>query len=227
MGSSGGLSHDVAEKIANYNTFFSEQDADILTLQEYTQYIDSNQQYASETAIFDNHFDYSSYTENELIIQSKYNFTNSAFSYLHTSGDHPSKCVYGTTTINGISFTLVTAVLHYQASLEEKLRALNKLVNVILPSSGNVIIGMDTNVVSKEEADELKSYLADNGINSANWTEFGYLETYNLNWSGYRCIDNIFFRGNIEIDGFTVPYDVYSDLSSDHYPVIANLSICS
>ena len=222
MGSSGGLSHDVAEKIANYNSFFSTENADVLCLQEFTEYIDSNQQYNSDTAIFNNWFSYSSYTERETVIKSKTSFSSSAFSYLHTSGDPSAWCIYGSTTINGKIVFLVSGVLNVTANTEEKLRALDKLVNTICAGRTNVIIGMDTNALSKTEADAMRDYMAGYGFSSANWSNFGYLETYNLSSTGYRCIDNIFTRGNFEIVNFTVP-SVYADLSSDHFPVVADL----
>lgn len=224
MGNSGGLQTNVEEKIANYNAFFAEQNADVLMMQEFTEYVDANQQYQANSSIFNRHFAYSSYSEKETVIKSQYPFANSAFSYLHTSGDFPAWCIYGNTTIGGLPFTVVSAVLNSSSVIEEKLRALNKLVNVILPNSENVIIGMDTNALSQAEADSMKNYMESNGFLCANWDRFGYLETYNLNWSGYRCIDNIFTRGSIGIDSFFVP-DVYADLSSDHYPVVANLSV--
>lgn len=225
-GDSGGLQTNVPTKINNYNTFLTNQNSDVLFMQEFTEYVDANQQYNSDTAIFDGHFSYKSYVEREMSIKSKYAFANSAFSYLHTSGDPPAQCVYGNTTINGQSVLLVTAVLNVTSNIEQKLRALNKLVNIICSGYTNVLVGMDTNALSKSEADSMKSYMADNGFQTGNWNKYGYKETYDLTSSYYHCIDNIFAKGNFEIINFNVP-NVYADLSSDHFPVVSDILLYS
>lgn len=224
MGRSGGLSENVTEKIQNYNSFFSSQDADILFLQEFTEYIDSNNIYNSDNSIFNSYFPYISHFEKETEIKSKTAISNSYFSYLHTSGDFPAWCIYGNTVINEKTITLVSAVLNSSSNINEKIRALTKLTTVILPNSKNVIIGMDTNALSESEANTIKSFMENKGFNCANWNKFGYLNTYNLSSSMYKSIDNIFVRGDIKINNFYVP-DVYNYLSSDHFPVVAELTI--
>ena len=221
-GGTAGIESGAAQKIANYNSFFATESADVLTMQEFVTYVDRAEQYNSDTAIFDRQFSYKSYTEKETAIKSQYAFADSAFSYLHTSGDPSAWCIYGNTTIHGRSVKLISGVLNVTANTTQKLRALTKLVDQIVGSSYNVIIGMDTNALSQSEADSMKQFMANHGFICANWGAFGYLDTYNLSWTGYKCIDNIFVRGDIEITNFTVP-SVYSELSSDHFPVVADL----
>ena len=51
-GVAGGLSTNIAEKIANYRAFLARENVDFLFLQEYVQYIDSGEQYAADDTLF-------------------------------------------------------------------------------------------------------------------------------------------------------------------------------
>lgn len=229
MGLPGGISANVSEKISNYSNFFATVNPDFVFLQEYVDYIDSAQQYKAKETIFDPLFQYSSYTEKENIIFGKSSINNTAFSYLHTSGDNPAWCIYGTTTIKGKTVSIVSAVLNSSAPSgvdhqEQGIRALTKLTNQILANSDYVIIGMDINSLSQSEVDVFNNFMAEKGYKSANWGKYGYKNTYNLSSSMYKAIDTVFVKGNMKIINFDVP-DVYADLSSDHFPIVVDIII--
>ena len=224
MGNAGGLSTDVEQKIMNYKSFFSAQNADLIFLQEYVEYIDTENTYPANATIFEPIYLSASYEERETAIKGQYLLNETKFSYMHTSGDPSAWCIYGDTTINGHAFAIASAVLNVTADTTQKIRALTKLTDTLLAVYDNVIIGMDTNALSKAEADAIKTYMTGKGYTCGNWGYLGYKDTYKLSSSMYKAIDNIFVKGNAKITNFSVP-DVYADLSSDHFPVIADIVV--
>ena len=220
-GVSGGLSQNVADKIANYKAFFGSKDADIMTLQEFPTYIDSTEAYNAKTVLFDPLMSSYSHLEKQTIIFSQNSFGASGFSYLHTSGDPGSWCVYGNTMINGKNVALVSAVLSVESDQAAKLRALTKLTEVVLANYTYAIVGMDTNALSQTEAEAMLSFMQGKGYVSANWDYYGYKDTYNLGSSMYHAVDNVFVKGG-KVINIEVP-NVYNDLSSDHFPVVVDI----
>ena len=236
-GVAGGLAQNVAEKLQNYKEFFGGINPDYLCLQELTDYIDSGNTYASDASLFDPMFLKKSHYEHETAIKAQRPLLNTYFSYLHTTGDYPAWCVYGTTIINGKVVAIISGVLNPEAPAgidhsEQQIRALTKLTSQTLQGGLDfnlsyydyAIIGMDTNCLSQAEAQTVLSFMRSKGYRSANWDYFGYKDTYKLSSSMYKAIDNIFVKGDMRIVNFTVP-DVYSKLSSDHFPVVAEIRI--
>ena len=231
FGIGGGMSgiSAVEKAINNYKQFFCNENPDFLTFQELTEFIGANDTYNAELFLFQDHFRNSSYYEKETQIKAQYPLSNSAFSYLHTTGDNPAWCIYADTVVNGVNIRIVSAVLNSSAPegvnhQAQALRALTKLVNTIIADAENVIIGMDTNMLSQNETEVIKTFMETNGYKCGNWDYLGYQNTYNLNVNMYNAIDNIFVKGNLAITNFYVP-DVYDDLTSDHYPVIAEINV--
>ena len=229
MGNSGGLSHDVETKILNYKKFFAQTDADFITMQEFTDTIDSGGVYATDATLFDPICLYKSYTEKETAIRGQRPLNSTAFSHLHTTGDYPSWCIYGNTIVGNKTIAIVSGVLNVSAPSgidhsAQQIRALTKLTDQLLASYDYAIVGMDTNCLSKTEADTVRAYMEGKGYRSGNWSYLGYLDTYNMSSSMYHAIDNVFVKGNMRIVNFSVP-DVYEELSSDHFPVIAEIRI--
>lgn len=228
-GHTGGLAQAVSEKIMNYKNFFAGVNPDYVFMQEFVEYIDSANSYQSDTTIFDPMFLYKSYYEKETVIKAQRPLHNTAFSYLHTTGDYPSWCVYGASDINGKIVAAVSGVLNPEAPdginhSDQQIRALTKLTEQIVSKYDRVIIGMDTNCLSQSEAERVLAFMQSKGYRSANWDYFGYKDTYNLSSSMYHAIDNIFVKGDMRIVNFTVA-DVYNKLSSDHFPVIAEIRL--
>lgn len=229
MGSSGGLSADVETKITNYKNFFAGENVDFIFLQEFTEYIDSAQTYGADATLFDPIFLNKSVQQNETAIKGQRPLNGTAFSYLHTTGDNSSWCIFGETKIGAKTVGLASGVLNVSAPdgvshIEQSLRALTKLTDVILANYDYAIVGMDTNCLNNAETVAIKAFMAEKGYTCGNWGYLGYKNTYNPNAGMYQAIDNVFVKGNMKIVNFTVP-DVYADLSSDHYPVIAEIRI--
>lgn len=224
-GGSGGLDPSMAEtKIANYHDFLGEYQPDFMCMQEYTDKIDSEETYDSAD-IFTPIYDSVSNKWRELIIYSNNIMYRSGESYLHTSGDLPSWCVWGDCHIKGKIVRIVSGVFSTGSSLAEKKRAIDKLMSQIVNDVDNAIMSFDTNVADKAEADAIKAYLADNySVKCANWDYFGYKDTYNLSSQMYHAIDNVMVKGDLTIRSIIVP-DVYLKLSSDHFPVLVDVTV--
>ena len=226
-GVAGGLSSNVSEKIMNYREFFAKADADFLCMQEYVEYIDSEESYSADSTLFTPIFFEKSYSERETVIFGQRKMYNTRFTYLHTTGDNPAQVIYGETVIAGKTVAIVSGVLNSSAPEgvdheAQGIRALTKLTDDILAGYDYAIVCMDCNCISQEEAADFLSFMKGKGYLSGNWDYLGYKDTYNLSSSMYHAIDNVFVKGNMKIVNFEVP-DVYSDLSSDHFPVIAKI----
>ena len=228
-GVAGGLSSDIAEKIANYREFLARENVDFLFLQEYVQYIDSGEQYAADDTLFTPLFFEKSYSERETVIFGQHKMDSTRFTYLHTTGDNPAQVIVGETTIAGKTIAIASGYLNSSAPEgidheEQGIRALTKLTDDVLANYDYAIVGMDCNCISQEEAADFLAFMKSKGYGSGNWDYLGYKDTYNLSSPMYHAIDNVFVKGDMRIINFSVP-DVYSDLSSDHYPVVADIRI--
>lgn len=222
-GSSGGLSINVAEKIANYKKLLGSEKPDFVCLQEYTEYIDSNNSYASDATLFNPIFRNGTHYERESTIFSNYPLLEGDFNYLHESETPSSWMVKADTMINNTAVRITTGVLNVNASTAQKEYAINKFAT-INSDADNMIACFDTNAMSESEANAIRYAFLNKGFVSANWNYFGYINTYNPSSSMYHAIDNIFVKGDMKIVNAYVP-DVYSQLSSDHYPFIAEISV--
>ena len=226
-GTTGGLSSNVEEKIMNYKKFFGKENVDFLCMQEYVEYIDSGESYAADATLFTPIFFHKSYSERETVIFGQHGLDSTRFTYLHTTGDNPAQVIVGETTIGGKTVGIASGVLNSSAPEgidheEQGIRALTKLTDDVLEMYDYAIVCMDCNCISQEEAAAFLSFMKGKGYGSGNWDYMGYLDTYNLASSMYHAIDTVFVKGNMKIVNFEVP-DVYADLSSDHFPVIAEI----
>ena len=229
MGNSGGLSQNVEEKILNYKKFLARSNADFVCLQEYTEYIDSSELYPSDATLFTPIFKYNSYYEHDVAIKGQKYLNKTRFTYLHASGDNPAFVIVGETVIDGKRVSIASGALNSSAPSgvnhqEQGIRALTKLVTNVLANYDYAIIGMDCNCLNSTEAAAFKAYMESQNFISGNWDYLGYVNTYNLSSSAYKAIDNIFVTNNMRIVNFEAA-DVYSELSSDHFPVIAEIRI--
>ena len=218
---------DIGEKIANYKEFFANADADFIFMQEYTQYIDPDNIYPSDSTLFDPIYLYKSYYEHEVMMFGQHDMRRTYFTYLHTSGDNPAYAIVGEAHINGKLVAVVSGVLNSSAPSgidheQQGIRALTKLTNQILNRYDYAIVGMDCNCLNQTEAISFYNFMVGKGYRAGNWAYLGYKDTYNLSSQQYKAIDNVFVKGNMKIVNFNVP-DVYADLASDHFPVIVDI----
>lgn len=218
---------DIEEKIINYRNFLADTDADFIFMQEYTQYMDKDDEYKTDDTLFDPIYLYKSYYEHEVMAFGQHELRKSRFTYLHTSGDNPAYAIVSEAIINGKLVAVVSGVLNSSAPAgidheQQGIRALTKLTNEILRRYDYAIVGMDCNCLTQSEAASFLTFMEGKGYRSGNWTYLGYKDTYNLSSQQYKAIDNVFVKGNMKIVNFNVP-NVYADLASDHFPVIVDI----
>lgn len=137
-----------------------------------------------------------------------------------------------TITYEGISITLV--VTHLSTSADSRYSQITTLKS-FLSQQNRFICGGDFNTVTiynnvTTTADDyinVVTPLLERGFNSANWSDFGFIHTYNDNtWNG--CLDSIITSSNISIDSAYVDTTKLTDEITDkvdHMPLIAEITI--
>lgn len=225
MGHDGGMPENLTStKIKNYKNFYSDQEADIVMLLENRDYINAGNTIQSKQTLYDPIYNNSSYTERDTIIFSNFKINNTRFSYCHTSGDPSAWVIYGDIQLGKKTIGIATGVLNVTSNLEQKQRALNKLLNQLMSKYDNVIIGLDTNALSETEANGIIAYMGSYDYSAANGTYKGFIDSYNPASSMYHAIDSVFVKGNLKIINYFAP-DVLADLYSDHMPFIADIAL--
>lgn len=227
FGHDGGYSgSDIGLKLSNYRKFMYNYHPDIVALQEYRDYVDSEDRYNANDIIFSYVKPFKSYEEHGYILFGNYEMNGFRHTYLHTAGDYPVRMVYGTIIVNNKEIAIGTAALNSlggSADAAMKKRALAKMMD-ILSRYENAIIGIDANPESSEEAESIKAYLKENKYMCANWDYSAYYATYNPSSSQYKYIDNIFIKGKARFQNvFMPPVSEYGNLLSDHLPLIADI----
>ena len=222
-GHSGGLSSDVQTKIANYKKFLGEYQPDICGLIEYTEYIDQAQNYNSDDTIFNDLY----YTgeedfDIEMAVKSNYGYRKFDNFYIRDNNNETAgSYVEYYADIHNKELIIVSGAILAGKPSSTRSEGFENLMTKYADTP-NVIILIDTNVISAEEHALLVNTAITNGYKVANGGYFGTFDTYNLNSGLYHKIDNILVKGDMNIKNVIVP-DVYSELSSDHYPVIADI----
>lgn len=225
-GQDGGYSGNTPGLYAsNIRQYLHKYHPDIIGIQENRDYMDSANNYNVNTTFFDPILPYKSYTEHDMIVYSATPIYEGQHTYLHTTGDYPARMVYGKCILAGQLFYMATAVTNVMSNIDEKLRAITKMCN-LLEDVNNAIVCIDTNVNSELEMIEYRAYMISRGYTSANWAYSVDADTYNPNSSqAYKKIDNIFVKGNVKIRNVIVPTEEYDKLLSDHIPLIADIQI--
>lgn len=229
FGHDGGWAGDaLGLKLSNYRKLMLDYHVDILTLQEYRTYVNSDDTANADYIIFNDVLPYKSYEEHGFVVFSAYQPNGFRHSYLHTSGDYPARMVYGEIICNNKQIAIGSAALNALGSSDDgamKIRALTKMIN-LLENYDTAIIGIDSNVESETEANAIKTFMKTNGYRTANWDYAAYIPTYNPSNPIYKCIDTIFIKGRARFVNIqAVPDTRYNDLLSDHLPIIADVLI--
>ena len=224
-GQGGGLSADVATKIANYKRFLAEYQPNICGIEEYTQYIDSASSYGSDATLFnDLYFFEGKDFDVELAVKSDYasrRFYN--FYIKDDNNETAGSFVEYDADIEGTKVIIVAGAIAAGKSASVRAGGFENLLKKYA-SDTNVVMLIDTNVISQQEHTDLVTTCGSYNYKVANGGYFGSFDTYNLNSQYYHKIDNVLVKGDIVLKNVIVP-DVYADLSSDHYPLIADIEV--
>lgn len=221
-GHDGGLSTNVPQKIANYKKFFGEVNPDFACINEQTDYIDANNMYEAEATLFDDLFANKTLVKNHIQVLGNRYFDSETNLNLKDSADTDYGCFANIyfTTVNKIKVPIVCLINRALATKAIRLSAFDALLQWLHDNynSYSVICG-DFNPTDADEYNQYITKMEAAGFSVGNGGYFGEFVTYH--GSGYNKLDNVAVKGG-KLKNFYVP-NVYDDLSSDHYPVVADI----
>lgn len=225
--SSGIPSADYDEKLSNYKQFFSDQECDICGILEWGQYMDEAGTILSNNVLFNHLYPYHDDTPNSVCIKSRMQLYNIRRLTLSTNR------LFTIAEIHVADKSVLLGVTHLTpnaGSTEDAARATERaeLIDYLKNVPYFILFG-DFNAQTIEDYDDFINA----GFVLANSDYLGYQWTYSYNPADYstdtpsssiRYFDNIIVSSNITVVNSNRE-NVYADLSSDHIPFIANLSL--
>lgn len=227
------------EKLANYKKLYAEYQPDLLTLQEYSKFMDKAQTKNAKNVLFDGLFPFASIddsTDTPNVVFA--NGSMGTFASMSFSGSDPvsgrsvaTPVSVGVVTFHGVSVKVVTGALYsgtlQTVSGDEAIRAgqWSALLDY-LADQKYAIIGVDLNVYSNTELTSLLNVAKDKGFTAANGDYFGREVTYVSHATTpietasqyYLKIDNIFVKGAAKIVNFKVTNDFVVPDETATYP---------
>lgn len=226
-GRDGGLSENVSEKIANYKRFFGDTNPDVALFAELSEYIDSGSEYTSANTLinplFDKNVNFHQCAVSTNLIDAQSVDGDDGGIYLRNNNNEYAGAVGRMECYIGNKKLLIAGgFLRVLSSAQDRLEAFVNFLNAV-SSYDYCIIYLDTNVQNLTERGAIYNAATSAGYTVCNGGYFGLFDTL-VSESMYKPIDNIFVKGNIKVKNFYSP-NVYADLSSDHLPVVADLTL--
>lgn len=221
------LDNDFDEKLLNYKKYFSSAEADIIGLQECNDYLDgaTTGTITSDNAIFDYLYPYHVNNNGNVCLKSKYELSNTKTETFSTG----RKICSGVLKIDGKSIYVASVHFSPDSSGEPKRQIeVTELIEKLSAHEYFVCFG-DFNAATTD----LFTPFLDAGMKLANGGYLPFEWTYSYNSSDYtsdvpsdriRYFDNIICSSNIVISNSS-RNNVYTQLSSDHIPFVAELLI--
>lgn len=206
------------EKLDLIREFFAWAECDVYCLQEDAEFIDRKESINTTKTLFDplNLF---SVDSGETTLRSKTEITDSELLRFSTNRAFQ----YGKTIIDGKEIMLIST--HFYPKEENIDKREKELIELFAwldeQKPDYYIICGDFNTSTDEDHEYFRDMCYANGAKMANGGEFPWQITRYPD----KALDNIIVSGNIEINEFTVLYDWYDALYSDHIPIIATLTI--
>lgn len=227
-GRDGGLSENVSEKIANYKRFFGDTNPDVALFAELSEYIDSGSEYTSANTLinplFDRNVNFHQCAVSTNLIDAQSVDGDDGGIYLRNNNNEYAGAVGRMECYIGNKKLLIAGgFLRVLSSAQDRLEAFVNFLNAV-SSYDYCIIYLDTNVQNLTERGAIYNAATSAGYTVCNGGYFGLFDTL-VSESMYKPIDNIFVKGNIKVKNFYSPANVYDDLSSDHIPVVADLTL--
>ena len=207
-----------AEKTENYQQYFDGCGCDIVGLQEWAEYLDQAQTVKSNPTIFNPYFP-SNGGNTDIWCALK---GNNILFYDRQAGSINNRPYVKAKTIINKHVVSVYSV-HFSPGANNasaRVTEANALLQMVASEKYFIICG-DFNPEPSDE-DSLFALFTAQGLHLANCGSFGKFSTWHNN-SSYH-IDNIITSSNINILSVKAD-DVYSKLSSDHIPLIADIQV--
>lgn len=218
------------EKIVNYRRFFGEQNCDIVGLQEAERLIDRAGTIDYRTAIFNHWYNYSEISGNWESIITKYNISAGGHStivndrtYVYTYMQFEDKIIY--------LLNVHLSPGHTDADKVKRNDEVTAVLNLLTGKEYFILFG-DFNPEPDEYKNLFKRF-SDAGYNVANSDFFGDFWTWSTNANDFNAeepsgtvfvIDNVITSNNIKINSVN-KINTYSELTSDHIPITADLYV--
>lgn len=226
-GRDGGLSENVDDKIANYKKFFGSVNPDIMLFAEMATNIDSSGTYPSDSTLLAPLFvKRANFHENaaDTNLANAKTLESDGGVYLRNNNNEYAGAV-GRLVCDICNKKLIMSggFLRVLSTAQDRLEAFQNYLAAIASYDYSVIY-LDTNVQDDTERRNIYNAAVSAGYQVCNGGYFGLMETL-VPTSMYKPIDNIFVKGNIKIKNFFVASSEYENLSSDHIPVIADLTL--
>ena len=223
------IDSDYDEKVANYKKFFAEQRCDIIGIEENNIFLDAvsgGNHITNE--LYSYLYPYFADEGNGVSLKSKYPIYAQGISQFSSSG---RQYVYGTINIDGKEIFLMTVHLTPNAGeTQDSLRAqeVQEILSIVSAKKYFIVFG-DFNAQTVAFYDSFTSAgckIANGGYLPFEWTYSYNPEDFSSDTptTGIRYFDNIVTSANITID-YSGRLNVYADLSSDHIPFVAYLTI--
>lgn len=228
-----------AEYYALQNGMISNDDADILCINEYTKQFSKLPRTA--ISLLEQYYPYiheqggdTATVTNGRCICSKYPITNYATHQYSQSGS-PRYFDTCTITVGNIPITVVVTHLNYNATSDTaRVAQLNELISYLQTQERFIACGdfntLDCKNTSGVDYTKMIVPMLNAGFNLANCSDFGFLITYSDEptdtWTG--CLDNIVTSSNINILSATVDTTKLNDNlteRTDHMPLIATVEL--
>ena len=219
------------EKLTNYRRFFGKEKCDIVCLQEWDRVIKyGSPDIESDTVLFSHWYDYNQNSGNWTAIKSKYWMQNDNLKQL-TDGRYYSE---GNITVGDKCIYVLD--VHLSPGFDEtgvntRYAEVTEVLGLVEDKERFIICG-DFNP-NPDEYHSMYQRFIDAGYNVANGGFFGDFWTWTTNRADFDSdtptgtlyyVDNIITSANIDIIS-AERVNVYDQLSSDHIPIIAELSV--
>ena len=206
--------NDSSEKIDSVKGIFSEIGADILCLQEDTQFFDDEHIFESKKCLFDPIYNYSGVVYDA-------GLNNNVFSRYKIDDFTVGLLKDGVRAYTRFKIKIDDKIInffnfHLSTDIEERNGNFGEILSII-QNVDNVVMCGDWNIKATAEFDALTN----NGYRLSNGGYRDFVSTY-----GDHCeyFDNIIVSSNIFVSNFYVP-DVYFQGVSDHLPIVSEIVI--
>lgn len=219
-----------SQTLAQLKAFFAKYQADIISINEGQETLldtDLETETDMNTAIYNYQWPYYATAITNDYPTSPSLHMRYPVIWTNSTTDSSNRCfVYALLNIHGVP--VIVASAHFSPSAEDRGGEFASAVSIIrtsYPDIEHIIILGDYNAGNgspgdEEAAQDEYDIVLEAGFHSANGSWWGLIDTYGPNKVYY--LDNIAATPNIDITTYEVP-DVYSDMPSDHMPLMCDL----
>ena len=224
-----GRSHDnpyvdqtkIADYIAEYKKFFGAEMADILCLEEFSEFIDAaDTEYPTSETLIDGIYPNKTGVSYGNTLAARHTILEEEHIHYNNKNTDEVGCLVHTmvTKIYGREVFVCSGNLRVMATEETRKDTFGQLLSAC-EKYDYVILGLDMNALSEDENRHYVETAEANGFSVANGGYFGNIKTYLGNM--YQNIDNIFVKGGLVVNAYAP--DVSETLASDHLPIVADI----